>query len=144
MSLSRRAFEVGAIVVALAIVGVMAWLLAGAQGLVLANGQPLFGDFIAFWSAGRAALDGHAANVHEVDTIRAYHQMAAPGVAYTAPWNSPPTFLLIASRLAVLPYPVAALLFLAAGAVVYLFAARKLLPDARAMIFAVTLPAALY
>ena len=52
----------------------MAYLLAGARGLVLANGQPLFGDFIAFWSAGRAALDGAAAQVHEVETIARYQQ----------------------------------------------------------------------
>ena len=144
MPLNRRAFEIASVVVALAIIGAMAWILTGAQGLLLANGQPVFGDFIAFWSAGRAALDGHAADVHNVETIRAYHQMAVPRVAYVAPWNAPPTFLLIAAGLAVMPYPVAALMFLATGAAIYFFAARKLLPDARALIFAVTLPAALY
>jgi hypothetical protein len=142
MPLNKRAFEIAAIAVALVLLGVMAWLLAGARGLVLADGQPLFGDFIAFWSAGRAALDGHAANVHDVETIRAYHQMAAPGVAYVAPWNSPPTFLLMATALATLPYPAAALTFLAASAALYLFAARKLAPGA--LIFALTLPAAVY
>ena len=49
----------------------------------------------------------------------AYHQMAAPGVAYVAPWNSPPTFLLMATALATLPYPAAALTFLAASAALY-------------------------
>ncbi len=142
MHLNRRAFGIAAIAVALAIVGVMAWLLMGAHGLLLANGQPLFGDFIAFWSAGRAALDGRAADVHDVATIRAYHHLAVPSVAYVAPWNSPPTFLLLAAGLAALPYPIAALVFLGVGAAVYLVAARKLLPGA--MIFALTLPAALY
>src|SRR5262245_44541994 len=113
MPLNRRMFEIGAIAVALALLAVMVWRLAGAHGLVLANGQPLFGDFIAFWSAGRAALDGRAAEVHDVNVIWTYHQIAAPGVRYMAPWNSPPTFLLIMSALAALPYAVAALLFLA-------------------------------
>jgi len=140
----RRFYEFAALTVALALLGVMSYLLLGAHGLVLANGQPLFGDFIAFWSAGRAALDGHAAQVHDVATIGAYHQLAAPGSHYVAPWNSPPPFLLIASALAVLPYPVAALLFLAISSAIYIFAARRILPDARAMIFALTLPAALY
>jgi len=144
MLVNRRAIEIGAIVVAAILLGVMAYLLAGARGLVLANGQPLFGDFIAFWSAGRAALDGAAAQVHEVETIARYHQIAAPGSAYVAPWNSPPTFLLISSALAVLPYPAAALVFLLIGAAVYVYAARLVLPDARALIFALTLPAALY
>lgn len=142
MHLNRRAFEIAAIAVALVLLGVMGWLLAGARGLLLANGQPVFGDFIAFWSAGRAALEGHAAQVHDVATIGAFHQIAAPGVAYVAPWNSPPTFLLIAAGLAALPYPAAALMFLGVGGAVYFVAARKLAPGA--MIFAVTLPAALY
>jgi hypothetical protein len=142
MHLNRRAFEIAAIAIALVLLGVMGWLLAGARGLLLANGQPVFGDFIAFWSAGRAALDGHAAQVHDVATIGAYHQKAVPGVAYVAPWNSPPTFLLIAAGLAALPYSAAALVFLGVGGAVYFAAARKLAPGA--MIFAATLPAALY
>jgi len=141
---SRKAYEVGAICVALALLATFAFLLSQADGMVLANGQPVFGDFIAFWSGGRAALEGHVADVHTRALIEGYHQQAAPGVAYIAPWNSPPTFLLIASALAFLPYPAAALTFIAISGALYLYAARKLLPDARAMIFALTLPAALY
>lgn len=144
MPLSRRACEIAAIGIALALLAAMASQLVGIRGLVLANGQPLFGDFIAYWSAGRAALEGHADAVHDWDTARAYHQLAAPGVAVVAPWHPPPTFLLIATALAVLPYPVAALVFLAGSGTVYLFAADKLLPDRRALIFVVTLPAALF
>ncbi len=144
MLVSRRAFEAGAIAIAAILLGVMTYLLLGARGLVLANGQPLFGDFIAFWSAGRAALDGAAAQVHDVETIARYHQLAAPGSVYVAPWNSPPTFLLVSSALAVLPYPLAAIVFLLVGAAAYVYAARLVLPDARALIFALTLPAALY
>ncbi len=130
--------------VALAILCAMGSRLIGAHGLVLADGQPLFGDFIAFWSAGRAALEGEAASIHAWETVRVYHQIAAPGVAFIAPWNSPPTFLLIAAALALLPYPLAALVFLIGSAALYLYAASKTLPDARALIFAVTLPAALF
>jgi hypothetical protein len=144
MLVSRRALEIGAVIVALGLVATFVYLLSMANGLVLADGQPMFGDFIAFWSAGRAALDGHVADVHVRAVIDAYHQRAAPGVAYIATWNSAPTFLLIAAPLALLPYPVAALAFLAIGGAVYLYAARALLPDRRALLFALTLPAALY
>lgn len=144
MPVSRKSLEIAALVTAAALLGVMAYLLLGAHGTVLANGQPLFGDFIAFWSAGRAALDGATAQVHDVETIAGYHQVAAPGSTYVAPWNSPPTFLLISSALAILPYPAAAILFLLIGAGVYVHAAHIVLPDARALIFALTLPAALY
>jgi hypothetical protein len=104
----------------------------------------VFGDFIAFWSAGQAALHGFAAEVHDAARIEMYHQVAVPGVAYVAPWNSPPTFLLMVAPLALLPYPAAALAFLAIGGAVYFYGARKVLPDRRALIFALTLPAALY
>jgi hypothetical protein len=144
MLVSRRALELAALAVAGALIGVMAFLLMGADGLRLANGQPVFGDFIAFWSAGRAALDGHAAQVHDVAFEAQYSREAVSGIGVVAPWNSPPTFLLVASALATMPYAVAALVFLALSAALYLFAARKLLPDARALIFAATLPAAVY
>lgn len=133
-----------AIAIAFGLLVTMAVLLAQADGLTLANGQPVFGDFIAFWSAGRATLDGHVADVHVRSVIAAYHQQAAPGVAFVAPWNSPPTFLLIATALAHLPYPAAAIVFLATTAALYLYVARVLLHDSRALIFAATLPAALY
>jgi len=144
MLVSRRALEIGAVGVALSLLATFAVLLSQANGMVLANGQPVFGDFIAFWSGGRAALEGHIAEVHSRDLISQYHQQAAPGVAFIAPWNSPPTFLLIASALALMPYPAAAIGFLVLGGMLYIAAARALLPDARALIFALTLPAALY
>jgi hypothetical protein len=144
MLVSRRVLENAALGVAGALIGVMLFLLMGADGLRLASGQPVFGDFIAFWSAGRAALDGQAERVHDLALISEYSRAAVGGVGVVSPWNSPPTFLLIASALATLPYPAAALVFLFVSAAVYLFAARKLLPDTRALIFAATLPAAVY
>lgn len=144
MPLGRRTLEIAAIAIALAIAGVMAFRVAHAHGLLLDDGQPIFGDFISFWSAGRAALDGHAARVHEAAFLFHYHQAAVPGVAYVAPFNSPPTFLLLLLALSWAPFPIAALMFLALSAALYIFAARKLLPDARVLIFALTMPAAFY
>ncbi|QGZ93437.1 glycosyltransferase family 87 protein [Terricaulis silvestris] len=144
MFVSRRALENAALGVAGVLTGVMLFLLMGADGLRLASGQPVFGDFIAFWSAGRAALDGQAERVHDVALVSEYSRAAVGGVGVVSPWNSPPTFLLIASALATMPYLIAALAFLLVSAAVYLFAARKLLPDTRALIFAATLPAAVY
>jgi len=137
-------FENAALGVAIVILGVLLLLLLKADGLRLANGQPVFGDFIAFWSAGRAALEGHAAQVHDHALIAEYNRLAVPGVSYYAPWNSPPTFLLVAAGLATMPYPLAASVFLFASIAIYVFAARQLLPDARALIFALTVPAAVY
>ena len=140
----RRALEICAALIAAAILAVLLTRLSTAHGMVLADGQPLFGDFIGFWSAGRAALDGHAGQVHDPSFIFSYHQLAAPGVRFVAWWNAPPTFLLVVTPLALLPFPVAAVAFLLASGALYFIAARKLLPDARALIFAATLPAALF
>lgn len=140
----RRILEIIALLICGAIVIVMLQRAFEAHNMTLVGGQPLFGDFIAFWSAGRAALDGHADQVHDHALIYSYHRLAAPDVRFLAPWNSPPTFLLPMTAFALLPYPVAALLFLALTSALYLYAARKLLPDTRALIFAVTLPAAFY
>ncbi|GAM96768.1 hypothetical protein U91I_00388 [alpha proteobacterium U9-1i] len=144
MRVNRRAFEIGAIVIALALLGVMAWLGLQARDWLLPNGQPVFGDFIAFWGAGRAALNGAVAQVHDPYLLQTFQRETVPGLPVLAGWNSPPPFLLIATGLGALPYPVAALLWLVLGAAVYLFAARKLLPDKRALLFAITLPAAVY
>lgn len=142
--MTPRVYEFAAIAIALLIVGTMAYLVVDGEKLLLTSGQAVFGDYIAFWSAGRAALDGHAADVHQIATVAAYQRGAVPGLAFIAPWNSPPTFLLITAALAVLPYPTSALTFLALTGALYLYAARKLVPDARSMIFALTLPAAVY
>lgn len=131
-------------VVALGLIGVMAWLGLQARDWLLPNGQPVFGDFIAFWSAGRAALDGATAQVHDPQVLQAYQREAVPGLPVLAGWNSPPTFLLIAAALGALPYPTAALVWLVASAALYLFAATRVLADKRALILALTLPAALY
>jgi hypothetical protein len=141
--LTRRTYEIAALIVAALILIVMAWRLSHAQGLNV-EGQPLFGDFIAFWSAGRLALEGDAALVHDVTALHAQHLLAVPGLPVVAPWNSPPTFLLISAVLALLPYPAAACAFLLGSGALYFYAARKVLPDARALLFAATLPAAIY
>jgi hypothetical protein len=140
----RRAFEICAVLIAAAIIALLLMRLSGAHALVLADGQPVFGDFIGFWSAGRAALDGHADQVHDRTLIFAYHQLAAPGVQFVAWWNAPPTFLLVMAPLALLPFPLAAIAFLLASGALYVVAARKLLPDTRSLIFAATLPSAVF
>lgn len=142
MPLTRRALKIAALCVALAIACVMALRLANADGLLLDDGQPLFGDFISFWSAGRAALDGHAARVHDADFLFTYHQTAVPGVAFVAPFNSPPTFLLLLTGFAWLPFPLAALAFLFASGALYVDGVRKVASGA--LIFALTMPAAFY
>ncbi len=144
MPLTRRGFEIAALAAAAALVGFLLWKLFDAHNMTLPNGQPLFGDFISFWSAGRATLDGHIEQIHDRRFLFTYPQMIAPDVRYVALWNSPPTFLLIACVLALAPYPVSAIAFFLATLALFVWAMRLALPDARALIFPLTAPAVLY
>jgi len=123
---------------------VMASRTYGVVNNLLADGHPLFGDFITFWSAARATLDGHVAQLHDRVFLTKYQLMAAPNMHVMAPYNSPPMLLFLILWLGFLPYSVAAIAFLTVTGGLYLFMARKLLPDNRSMIWACTFPAAVY
>lgn len=144
MFVKRWMFEVVALATAVCMLGYFFMRAAGMENMTLPSGQPFFGDFMAFWSAGRAALDGHVAEIHDRAMLWPYQQAIAPDVKYYAPWNSPPTFLLVVCGLALVPYPVAAIGFLIFGASLFFWAIRQFLPDARALIFPATAPAATY
>jgi len=144
MPVKRWMLEAAGVLIALAVFGYMLTALVGMQNMTLPGGQPMFGDYTAFWSAGRAALDGQADQVHNRAVTEAYQRLAAPDVRFFAPWNSPPTFLLICSLLALMPYPVSAVVFLIATLTFFLFAARMLLPDSRALVFFATPPSVIY
>ncbi len=140
----RLWYEAAAIAVALGIVYILADLLVHSRNLATKSGQPVFGDYLAFWSAGRTVLEGEVAHVHERATQMRHHLEAIPNVKVYAAFNSPPTLLLLTPLMALAPFPVSALIFLALSFSLYVFAAAKLLPDKRALIFAITAPAVVY
>ena len=141
--MTRKIFEISAVVIAIGLLIVFGYRLLGLRGYLLPTGQPLFGDFIAFWSAGKATLEGHVAQLHDRVFLTSVQHAAIPGMRVMAPWNSPPPFLFFVIPFALLPYGPAAVLWLVLTGALYLFAASKILPDKRALLFAVTLPAAL-
>lgn len=138
--MKRAQLEILALLAALITTGVMLSQLDGARGLLLGSGMPMFGDFMAFWSAGRLALQGQVAHVHDGVALMAAHREAIPDLDKFFPWRSPPIFLLVMAPLALAPYAVAALLFLGASLSLYLWSLRRLLPDRRALLFAITCP----
>lgn len=144
MPLKRWSFEAVAVLIAASMLGYFLWRASGAANMTLPSGQPFFGDFMAFWSAGRAALDGHVAEIHERAMLWPYQQATAPDVRFYAPWNSPPTFLLIVCVLALAPYPFAAIGFLVGTALFFGYVIRRFLPDGRALLFPATAPAVIY
>lgn len=138
--LKRVHFEIAAVLCAVAALVAMGTQMAGGRGLLLGNGLPMFGDFIAFWSAGKLVLDGDIAQLHDAQAIMAASYEAVPAQRGYFPWRNPPPFLLVMTPLALLPYAAAALVFLAASTALYLVALRPLLPDRRAFIFPLTSP----
>ncbi len=144
MPVKRLAFEAAAVAIAASMLGYFLWRAAGMENMTLPSGQPFFGDFMAFWSAGRAALDGHVAEIHDRAMLWSYQQAVAPDVKYYAPWNSPPTFLVVVVVLALVPYPISATGFLVGTAIFFGYAIRRFLPDNRALIFPATAPAVIY
>lgn len=144
MPLNRRLlWEAGAIAVAAFTLNLVLKRFTDVDGLLLANQQPLFGDFLALWTGGKLAITGQVAALYQEATSRALQHDLIPGFLRVAPYYSPPVFLLALAPLALLPYASSAIVFLTVSAGVYGLAARLLLPDWRAMIFAATLPVAL-
>jgi hypothetical protein len=144
LRLPRWIVEAGAVLVALGVVAILLELLYHSKNLATRGGHPVFGDYLAFWSAGRTVLDGHVELVHDRATQWAQHLKAVPDIRAYFAFNSPPTLLLFTPVIALAPFPVSASIFLVLSIAIYIFAALKILPDRRALIFALTAPAAVY
>jgi alpha-1,2-mannosyltransferase len=87
------------------------------------------GDFASFWTAGRLALEGHAADAYR-EVPHFFKQLALHGDlawGYLA-FFYPPYFLLLCTGLAVLPYLPALCLWLATTCALYAAALRALAP----------------
>ncbi|MDX2236374.1 MAG: glycosyltransferase family 87 protein [Hyphomonadaceae bacterium] len=143
MLVTRRRARIGALVVAAATIAAMLTQAFGVRDAALANGQAVFGDYLAFWSAGRLALEGAAAQVHDAAALARMHRLGAPGADVLYLWNHPPTFLLVMSAFAAAPYLTSAVAFLTVGAAVYLAGARAISADRDALVLACCMPAAL-
>jgi alpha-1,2-mannosyltransferase len=88
---------------AIAIVG---WI-ALSDGLVDRNGKPVGTDFSSFYAAGSLVLDGRAGDVYDMAAHYAREQQTFGAATPYYGWLYPPIFLLLATPLALLPYPLA-------------------------------------
>lgn len=115
--------------------------LTAGDGLIMANKRLIAGDFMAFWSAGRMTLEGALDQVHAARPIYEEQLRHAPGLDVVYLWHHPPTFLLVATGLAHLPYLAAAGLFFALTAAIYALATRAITAAPAALFFAAMAPA---
>ena len=101
-------------------------------------------DFVNVWSAGRLALDGHAAQAYDWD-IQKQVQVAVLGQSYPGnfAWHYPPPFLFVATLLAHFPYAVAFIGWAAASLVPYLAVMRAIVGRPFGLLLAAAFPVVL-
>lgn len=85
-------------------------------------------DFISFWAAGKMVLSGAPASA--VYDIAAHHavQLTAGNFTSQMPFPYPPPFLFFVTPFALLPYGVAAIMWVALNFSLFIFAARRAFP----------------
>jgi arabinofuranan 3-O-arabinosyltransferase len=109
------------------------------------QGRPIANDFVDVYAAGQLALHGAAASAYDWPVHKAAEERAI-GHAFADyyGWHYPPPFLFVAAALALLPYLVAACLWLAATLAAYAAAMRAVIGDRVGIFLALGFPAAIW
>jgi hypothetical protein len=126
-TLSRPVAATAIVVLALGLVGGIAWQLSG-SGNLTPRGEPVLPDFGIFYSAGCLALQGNAAAPYDAALLTAAFQSFFAIQPGSVSWNYPPPLLLAMMALAALPYLAAALLWGFGGLAGFVLALRSLAP----------------
>jgi alpha-1,2-mannosyltransferase len=127
---SRLAYYLLRIGVALALVAFLSFCVMWVQWQMSAPGvSTVSGDFVSFWTGGRLALAGRAADAYnEVEHFFAELALHRdPAWAYVA-FFYPPFFLLLCAGFALLPYFPALCLWLASTCALYAASLRAMVP----------------
>jgi alpha-1,2-mannosyltransferase len=99
-------------------------------------------DFSAFWTAGRLALMGKPVAAYDWVQLNdlLYATFGKPDSPWVRTFYYPPTFFLVAAPLALLPFAVAAAVWLGTSLAVYLAGLRAVLRDPGALVIAAAAP----
>jgi hypothetical protein len=112
--------------------------------LIAPDGSGVQSDFVNVWAAGRLALAGHAAAAYDWPAHKLVEESAVghPFDGYFG-WHYPPTFLLVAAALSLLPYAAAYVVWLFATFPAYVAAIRAIIGDRVGYLLAAAFPAVL-
>ena len=115
------------------------------QFLTDPQGRPIANDFVNVYAAGRLALDGAPAAAYDWPAHKAAEERAV-GHAFANyyGWHYPPVFLFVAAALALLPYLVAAVIWLAATLAAFAATLGGILGGRAGVFLALGFPAALW
>jgi arabinofuranan 3-O-arabinosyltransferase len=119
--------------------------LATGQWLLDKAGRLADSDFVDVWAAGRLALDGQAAAAWDW-AIHRDAEVAALGHDFPGNygWHYPPSYLFVAAALAMLPYLVALLGWLAVTLPLYVAAVRAIMGERLGILLACAFPAVMW
>lgn len=99
------------------------------QGLELAPGAIIGGDFLAFYSASDLVLQGRALDAYDQTAFEAALKTHLASDNLGLLWQYPPILFLLIAPLSLLPYKLSYWLWMAATAAILAFALRRLTRD---------------
>ncbi len=115
-------------------------LLLNGMGLTHLDLGPHWHDFQSFWSAGIAATHGNGGKLYDFVWHSAHIKQVIGVDGQEFGWHYPPQFLLLLAPLALLPLPLAFLLWCFVPLVLFARLAYRLIPDWRAPVIAIGSP----
>jgi hypothetical protein len=124
-----RARGYSLILLVIAALSIVTWI-ALSNGLVDRNHKPIGTDFSSFYTAGALALEGKASSAYDAATHHAVQQQLFGGDTPYYAWLYPPNFFLLAAPLALLPYPLALLVWQGSTLALYLMVIAAILDRA--------------
>ena len=119
----------------------IAWL-TQVTDLVDPRRSPIGYDFITFWGGSWLAWNGSPQDLFDAEKLFAAQRVAVPGSERIFLWHYPPTFLLIAAPLSLLPYIWSYLLWTVGTFAGYAWIIRKMAPQPQAMLLLLAFPGA--
>lgn len=104
--------------------------------------SPVAIDFLPFWSSSYLALHGHAVDAYNLNVLAKVEVDALSHPVGILPWLYPPTFLLFVYPLALLPWKIAAVVFLGGTYALFIRAIHAIVPCRQAIVIALAFPGA--
>ena len=116
-------------------------LISSFDNMLDTDSSPAGYDFITFWSAGYLALLGAPEAAFVRERIVEIQQLAVPGNQSVFLWHYPPTFMLLSSAFATIPYLASYFLFIGSSFLFYVYSLKRLFDHPYAIFLIVAYPA---
>lgn len=110
------------------------------DGLLDPKGKPVGYDFITFWGASHLTLGGEPAAAFDLGRIFEAERQAVSGLQDIFAWHYPPTFQLLITPLALLPYLAAFVAWVVATLAACTVVVRRLAPASQTLVLFLAFP----